>query len=111
MAEYAGLTQEQIDAKSKKTIRKIWMTALILGLVTAVEFVFAFWLGHEYKWLKISIFIGLTIVKAFYIVAEFVHLKHEMKVLIWSILLPMIFAVWLIIAMLVEADTIFGIRF
>lgn len=111
MAEYAGLTQEEIDAKSKKQIRKIWMTALLLGFVTAIEFVFAFMLGHEYKWVKISIFIGLTIVKAFYIVAEFMHLRHEMKVLIWSILLPMIFAVWLIVAMLVEADTVFDIRF
>jgi cytochrome c oxidase subunit IV len=60
--------------------------------------------------MKISIFIGLTFVKAFYIVSEFMHLKHETKVLIWSIILPMIFVVWLVIALLYEGGAILGLK-
>ena len=60
--------------------------------------------------LKVSIFIGLTIVKAFYIVGEFMHLKHEVKSLIWSILLPCIFVVWLLIALIWEGGSIFSVR-
>ncbi|MFW5759438.1 MAG: cytochrome C oxidase subunit IV family protein [Cyclobacteriaceae bacterium] len=88
----------------------IWRTFWILAIITALEFVVAFTLPHEYKELRIAIFIGMTIVKAFYIVSEFMHLKHETKSLIWSIMIPMIFVVWLIIALLVEGGSIFLIR-
>lgn len=93
----------------KAHIRKIWMTALILGGITAVEFAFAFLM--EAGPVRISIFIGLTIVKAFYIVSEFMHMKYEAKSLIWSILLPTIFVVWLIVVLLVEGGDIFNARF
>jgi len=78
-------------------IKKIWRVALILGIVTFIEFVFAFTMDAGV--LRTSIFIGLTIVKAAYIVGEFMHLKYEVKVLMWSILLPMLFVVWLILAL------------
>jgi cytochrome c oxidase subunit 4 len=39
------------------------------------------------------------VVKAFYIVSEFMHLGHEVKGLIYSVILPMIFIVWLIVAL------------
>lgn len=104
-------TGHQVAVKpvDKEKVKKIWMVALILAVVTAIEFVFAFTM--EAGTLRTSIFIGLTIVKAFYIVAEFMHLRHEVKVLIWSILLPMVFVVWLIIALLVEGNAIYGVRF
>ena len=77
-----------------------------MAVVTAIEFVFAFTLeaGH----LKTSIFIGLTIVKAGYIVGEFMHLRHEVKVLFWSILIPMVFVVWFLVAMIYEGLSILG---
>ncbi len=90
---------------NKEHIRKIWMTALLLGAVTAVEFIIAFTM--EANSLRIAIFIGLTVVKAFYIVAEFMHMKYETKSLIWSVILPTIFIVWLIIALLVEGGQVF----
>ena len=61
--------------------------------------------------LRTSIFIALTVVKAFYIVSEFMHLKYEVKVLIWSILIPMIFVVWLIIALIYEGGAVYNIRY
>ena len=94
---------------NKEHIKKIWMTALILGVVTAIEFVIAFTLPNST--FRVAIFIGLTIVKAFYIVAEFMHLRHEMKALIWSIMIPTIFVVWMIIAFLIEGGEVFGARY
>ncbi len=92
-----------VQPADKEKIAKIWKTAGLLAIVTAIEFVFAFTMSRGP--LLISIFIGLTLVKAFYIVAEFMHLKHEVKVLIWSILIPLIFLVWLVLALLIEGDS------
>ena len=99
----------QVIPPNKEKIRKLWKIAGILGLVTAIEFVIAFTVGPGA--FKISVFVGLTIVKAFYIVSEFMHLGHEEKSLIWSILLPLIFVVWLIIALLAQGDAIFTVKY
>ncbi len=103
------MSSVQVQPADKSKIKKIWMTALILGVITAFEFLIAFTLGQGT--LKVAIFIALTIVKAFYIVGEFMHLKHEVKVLIWSILIPLIFVVWMLIAFLYEGGAIFDIRY
>jgi len=103
-------SQVQAVPADKSKIMKLWKIAGLLLLVTMVEFSFAFGLPDNFKWTKISIFIGLTFVKAFYIVSEFMHLKHETKVLIWSIILPMIFVVWLVIAMIYEGGAILEVR-
>ena len=63
MAHDSTLTPEEA---SKKQIRTIWKVAGILALVTTVEFVIAF--SGLNDMLKLVIFIGLTIVKAAYIV-------------------------------------------
>ncbi|MGI9549576.1 MAG: cytochrome C oxidase subunit IV family protein [Aurantibacter sp.] len=94
---------------NKAKIKKIWMTALLLGVVTSIEFVFAFTMAAGP--LRTSIFVGLTLVKAFYIVSEFMHLKYEVKVLIWSILIPTIFVVWLLLALLIEGEAILMVKF
>lgn len=93
------------EAIAKPHTKAIWKTFWILLALTALEFVIAFTMPASL--LRVSIFLGLTIIKAFYIVAEFMHLKGEVKTLIWSILLPMTFVVWLVIALLVEGGTMF----
>ncbi|MEO5977570.1 MAG: cytochrome C oxidase subunit IV family protein [Chryseolinea sp.] len=92
----------------KAKIRQLWTVAGILGLVTAVEFVIAFTMHHGP--LKTSIFVGLTIVKAGYIVGEFMHLRYEVKVLFWSILIPMIFVAWMLVAFIYEGSAISDVR-
>jgi len=106
-------TQQQVTVlpPDKEKIRKLWRVAGILAFVTGIEFAVAFLVPHEFPNTRVWIFIGLTIVKAAYIVGEFMHLRHETKVLIWSILLPMIFVVWLLIALVYEGMTIFDLRF
>ncbi len=99
----------QVLPPDKEKIKKLWKIAALLGIVTAFEFVIAFTVADGP--LKVSIFVSLTIVKAFYIVSEFMHLGHEVKALIWSILLPITFIVWLIIALLAQGEAIFMVKY
>lgn len=93
----------------KAKIKRLWTVAGILGAVTGLEFIIAFTMNHGP--LKVSIFVGLTIVKAAYIVGEFMHLRYEVKVLFWSILIPMIFVVWMLVAFVYEGMAIADLRF
>lgn len=102
-------SQVQVIPADKEKIKKIWVTAGYLAVLTAIEFAFAF--GMAAGTLRTSIFIGLTIVKAFYIVGEFMHLKYEVKVLLWSILIPMIFVAWMLVAFVYEGMTLHDLRF
>ena len=86
-----------VQPAQKSVIMGIWKIALFMFLITAVEYVFAFFM--DAGTLRSVIFIGLTIWKAFFIVSEFMHLGHEVKGLMYSIILPMIFIVWLIVAL------------
>lgn len=106
MAHHSNEPEVTILPPDKEKIKKLWRVAGIMAIVTAIEFVFAFAMdaGH----LKTSIFIALTIVKAGYIVGEFMHLRHEVKVLFWSILIPMVFVVWFLVAMIYEGLSILG---
>ena len=80
----------------------IWKTFWILVAITGVEFIFVFFMNPGS--MRNAIFIVLTILKAFYIVGEFMHLKHEVKGLIWSILIPMALVVWLVVALVTEGS-------
>ena len=84
----------------KAKIKKLWTVAAILGIITAFEFAVAFTMDHGA--LKTAIFVAMTIVKAAYIVGEFMHLRYEVKILLWSILIPMIFVVWMLVAFVYE---------
>ena len=96
----------EVTPPDKAKIKRIWIVTAILAGWTAVEFIVAFNLDAGF--LKTSIFVVLTIVKAFYIVGEFMHLKHEVKSLIWTILLPCVFVLWLIGALLIQGEAIFS---
>ncbi len=104
--------EENVDVAvippNKEKIRKLWKVAGILGVVTAVEFVIAFTLPHGPS--KTFLFVALTIVKAGYIVLEFMHLRYEVKILFWSILIPMIFVVWMLVAFVYEGMAISDVR-
>jgi len=108
MAHHSNEPQITVLPPDKEKIKKLWRVAGIMAIVTAIEFVLAFTLsaGH----FKTSLFILLTIVKAGYIVGEFMHLRHEVKVLFWSILIPMAFVVWFLVAMIYEGISILDVR-
>jgi cytochrome c oxidase subunit 4 len=102
-------SQVIVQPVDKEKIRKIWKVALILAIVTGVEFVIAFTIAAGGA--KTFLFIGLTIVKAFYIVAEFMHLGHERRSLIMSIILPMAFVVFLIFILWYQGTAIYNILY
>jgi cytochrome c oxidase subunit IV len=93
---------------NKEKIKKLWTVAGILGVITAIEFIIAFTMGHGP--VKTFIFVALTIVKAGYIVGEFMHLRYEVKVLFWSILIPLIFVAWMLVAFVYEGMAISNVR-
>ncbi len=104
-------TQVTVLPPNKEKIRKLWTVALALGIITAIEFGIAFLVPHQFHQTRVWTFILLTIVKAAAIVGEFMHLRHEAKVLIWSILIPMIFVVWMLVAFVYEGMAISDLRF
>ena len=98
----AHIEQTADGVKQKPQTRELWKVFWILLIVTAVEFLIAFTISSDTtagKWLKISIFIILTFVKSFYIVGTFMHLKDEVKSLIWTVVLPIVFVLWFIAAL------------
>ena len=111
MAHHEESQQVTVLPPDKEKIRKLWRVAGILGFITAIEFAVAFLVPHEFQTTRVWLFIAMTIVKAAYIVGEFMHLRHEAKVLIWAIMIPMIFVVWLLIALVYEGMAISDLRF
>ena len=88
---------EHHDPKSKKVI---WKTFWILLLITIFEVGIAFApIPHD---VLVAIFIVLTIVKAYFIIAYFMHLKHEEKSFGYTIILPFILIVYFKLVAVVE---------
>ncbi|MDQ2771342.1 MAG: cytochrome C oxidase subunit IV family protein [Bacteroidota bacterium] len=104
MASHATTEHLAPGELAKPNTAWIWRIFFILVGITGIEFVFVF-LMHP-STLRNSIFIVLTILKAFFIVGEFMHLKHETKGLIWTILVPMSLLVWLLVALITEGSFI-----
>jgi cytochrome c oxidase subunit IV len=93
----------------KAKIKQIVRVAVILGVVTTFEFIVAFTFGSGS--FKTSIFVVMTLVKAGYIVWEFMHLGHEVKGLKWMVIAPLILVVWLLVALLMEGQAIYDVLF
>ena len=108
MSSHDENPQIEVIPADKSKILKIWKVAGILALVTAVEYLIAFWLSVDtFKYVRIWLFIILTIVKAYYIMSEFMHLGHEKKSLQYSIIFPLAFLAWAILAFLMESNAVF----
>lgn len=102
-------TQEiKVIPRDPKKIKEILRVTYILAIATTVEFFAA---GFLPRGAALTIFfVVLTFLKTFYIVGEFMHLKHEAKTLIWSIVIPSVFIMWFILAMLMEGTSVFNVR-
>lgn len=102
-AEYAHSHSEEEGKKVRKTI---WAIFWVLLAVTSVEVGLGLtWksLGLAWGFVKWT-FIILTLVKAYYIVAYYMHLKHEYKNFIYAVAIPyIVLVVYLIVMVLAEA--------
>lgn len=97
-----------VEKRDEQKIKKIWKTAFILLAITVVKFIMAFTMDRGI--ILYFLFIALTIWKAKYIMMEFMHLGDEVKPLFYSIIVPLIFLVWLVIALVKEGSDIFLMR-
>ena len=84
---------------TKPIIRTFW---ILLG-ITLVELLLAtihLKTGFPPKMVLNGIYLILTCAKAFYIIADFMHLRHEIKNLIMTIAVPATLFIWFIISFL-----------
>lgn len=95
----------QVIPEDKSKTKKILRVALILAVITAIEFVIAFTVPEGA--FRTLLFLVLTVVKAFYIVFEFMHLGHEKKSLKMSVLLPLMFILFLIFILMYQGAAIY----
>ena len=106
--EHTHTAEGHENAHSDSSTKSIWRTFWILLCITMVEVGLAFLhleTGFPSRVLLNAVFVSLTLVKAFYIVAEFMHLGHEIKNLILTILIPLLLFVWFIVAFLYDGDS------
>ena len=102
-----AIAHEHHGEHESMTRGKIWKVFLILLGVTVLEFFIALYcLPHGWFSQEVAnfLYIALTIVKAAYIVAYFMHLKFEKIGLILAIVLPMIFLIYFVSLMIIEGN-------
>jgi len=96
------------------TVKEIWKVTGILTVLTLVELALGFYMmkltNHSTILAIKGTIVILMMVKAFYIVAFFMHLKHELKNLIMTIVVPLLLFVWFITAFLYEGNSYKNLR-
>ncbi len=99
------------EAEGKPIRRRLWNVFWIMLGVTILELVIGTYASNmglldedrRSSMLLKVIFVGLTVLKAGYIVMVFMHLGHEEKFMKWTILAPyIVFIVYLVFIILVE---------
>lgn len=104
-------THAEHDGGAIAEIKKV---TIILSVLTIVELILGFWMiGMESKALVLGVkgtIIILMMAKAFYIVAYFMHLKHEVKNLIMTIVVPLTLFIWFIVAFLADGNSFRNLR-
>ncbi len=106
-----SLTQEEYAQQ----VKMVWKVTAILAIVTVFEVTIALLYNaylHE-SGLRAGldvIMVVAALVKAFYIVSVFMHLKYERQAFAMTVLLPLIFFIWFIISMLWEGNSWLHLR-
>lgn len=93
--------------------KPIWRTFWILLGITLVELTLAtihLKTGFPPKYVLNGMYLILTLAKAFYIIAEFMHLRHELKNLIMTIGVAALLFVWFTIAFLWDGNSFKELR-
>jgi cytochrome c oxidase subunit IV len=95
------------------SVKAIWRTFWILLIITVIELVLAI-LYYETDFLPKhflnGIFVIGTLAKAFFIIAEFMHLKYELKNLILTIAFPAMLFIWFLGAFLWDGNSYKNLR-
>ncbi len=100
------------DEEYKSHVSAVWRVTIVLSVITVLEVAVA--LAHYYgflphfigRFLLNTFYALLSILKAAYIIGEFMHLKYEKRALMLSLGFPLVFLVWAIIALLYEGNAL-----
>ena len=100
---HAPYTPEEYKHHKKDVMK----TTVLLSIVTVVEVVVAILLekNNSPKWILILFVSAMSLLKAGYIMAVFMHVKHETKGFRYTILVPFSLLIWAIIAFLWEGHS------
>lgn len=116
LMEHAEISNTAHHATDKQGFdaKPIWRTFWILLGITCVELIIGMFIAprfpHSMKiWFNI-LYIIFTAAKAFYIIAEFMHLRHEIKNLIMTIAVPAMLFLWFIGAFLWDGNSFKQLR-
>ena len=101
--------EREKDPVVKSLMRVFWILLIVTIVEIGLAFIHYFW-HFPPRALLNAVFIGLTIVKAFYIIGEFMHLRHEIKTLILLFLVPLVFLFWAITALIYEGNSTKNMR-
>jgi cytochrome c oxidase subunit 4 len=99
-------TEEAHGEHEGMTRKRIWEVFFILLGITVIEFIIALYMvpkGILPLHYANPVYIVLTLAKAFYIVAYFMHLKFEKVGLAYSIGVPILFIIGLILVLTNES--------
>ncbi len=103
---YSGVLAHHGDVnstESKSQVKRIWKIFWILLAITVAEVIVGMFYSHHLNaGVKAFFFLALTILKAGYIVAVFMHLGDEFKNFMATVLIPLVLFVWFIIAFLAD---------
>jgi cytochrome c oxidase subunit 4 len=96
-------------------VKEIIKVTVILSVLTIVELALGFWmmgmpLGSGIRLAVKGAIVILMMAKAFYIVGYFMHLKHEIRNLIMTIVVPLALFVWFIVAFLYDGNSFRHLR-
>ena len=100
---------------SKKVRKEIWKITGYLTVLTIVELILGFvmmdWPEESGKRMAVKgVIIILMLWKAFYIIAYFMHLRHEVRNMIMVIAIPSLLFLWFITAFLMDGQSFKDLR-
>ena len=112
MSEHNAHTTEEHghDDHAGMSKGRIWKVFFIQLFITVIEFIIALWIkpagyfGNHAILIGNTLYIALTLLKAYYIVAYFMHLKFEKLGLQLALSVSFIFIIYLIVLMLIEGN-------
>ncbi|MEN3041271.1 MAG: cytochrome C oxidase subunit IV family protein [Bacteroidia bacterium] len=88
---------------------KVWIPFIILFIITVLEFVVAFTVPKSGA--RVLIFVLMTLAKAFYITAYFMHMKYERMSMALIIISPILLLMALFVALWYEGAKLFQLFF
>ena len=89
--------------------KEIYRVTIILSVLTVVELALGYTLYYVTNTVTVHFIKGVIVIlmlaKAFYIVGYFMHLKHELRNMIMTIVVPLMLFIWFILAFLADGNS------